>query len=281
VGKKHADLVSLPKGCFYDPMFTGWSVRRVYDYLKKEMDSGKGGGRPNESFDNHDGDVVGEMEPGDIEKLGKEIDEAIHQGGILAGKFGAKIPRVIKDLMQPEIDWREVLQDFWTAHVRGSDEFTWRRFNKNRLADGHYLPSTINESIGEVILAIDTSGSISNEDIAKVASRIQELCDTLPPERIRILWWDTEVHGEQVFEGNYSNIASLLKPMGGGGTRASCVSEYIVKGGLTADCMIMFTDGYLEHDINWQTHIPAVWLIKEGGNETFFPPRGLRVVMKA
>ena len=77
VGKKHPDLVSLPKGCFYDPMFTGWSVRRVYDYLKKEMDSGKGGGRPNESFDNHDGDVVGEMEPGDIEKLGKEIDEAM------------------------------------------------------------------------------------------------------------------------------------------------------------------------------------------------------------
>ena len=281
VGKKHADLVSLPKGCFYDPMFTGWSVRRVYDYLKKEMDSGKGGGRPNESFDNHDGDVVGEMEPGDIEKLGKEIDEAIHQGGILAGKFGAKIPRVIKDLMQPEIDWREVLQDFWTAHVRGSDEFTWRRFNKNRLADGHYLPSTINESIGEVILAIDTSGSISNEDIAKVASRIQELCDTLPPERIRILWWDTEVHGEQVFEGNYSNIASLLKPMGGGGTRATCVSDYINKQGLNADCMIVFTDGHLESDLNWQTSIPTVWLIKEGGNETYFPPRGLRVVMKA
>jgi len=281
IGKKYPDLVCLPKGCFYDPMFTGWSVRRVYEYIKKEMDNGKGGGRPQESFDSHDDAEISDMTPEELEGLGKEIDEAIHQGGILAGKFGVKIPRVIKDLMQPEIDWREVLQDFWTAHVRGADEFTWRRFNKNRLADGHYLPSTINESIGEVILAIDTSGSISNEDIAKVASRIQELCDTLPPERIRILWWDTEVHGEQVFEGNYSNIASLLKPMGGGGTRASCVSEYIVKGGLTADCMIMFTDGYLEHDINWQTHIPAVWLIKEGGNETFFPPRGLRVVMKA
>lgn len=281
IGKKHPDLVSLPNGCFYDPMFTGWSVRRVYEYLKKECEGGKGGGRPNESFDNHDDAEVEGMTPEQIEGLGKEIDEAIHQGGILAGKFGAKIPRVIKDLMQPEIDWREVLQDFWTAHVRGADEFTWRRFNKHRLADDYYLPSSINESIGEVILAIDTSGSINNEDIAKVASRIQELCDTLPPERIRILWWDTEVHGEQVFEGNYSNIASLLKPMGGGGTRATCVAEYINKQGLNADCMTVFTDGHLEHDLNWQTSIPTVWLIKEGGNETFFPPRGLRVVMKA
>ena len=281
IGKKYPDLVSLPNGCFYDPMFHGWSVRRVYEYLKKECEGGKGGGRPNESFDNHDDAEVEGMTPEQIEGLGKEIDEAIHQGGILAGKFGAKIPRVIKDLMQPEINWREVLQDFWTAHVRGADEFTWRRFNKNRLADGYYLPSTVNESVGEVILAIDTSGSIGNDDIAKVASRIQELCDTLPPERIRILWWDTEVHGEQVFEGNYSNIASLLKPMGGGGTRATCVADYINKQGLNADCMIVFTDGHLESDLNWQTSIPTVWLIKEGGNETFFPPRGLRVVMKA
>lgn len=281
VSKKHSDLVQLPKGCFYDPMFSGWSVRRVYEYLKKEMDEGGGEGRPNESFDNHDGAAVSDMEPSDIDKLGKSIDEAIHQGGILAGRFGAKIPRVIKDLMQPDIDWREILQDFWTSHVRGADELTWRRFNKHRLADNYYLPSSINESVGEVILAIDTSGSISSVDIAKVASRIQELCDTLPPERVRILWWDTQVHGEQMFEGDYTNIASLLKPMGCGGTRASCVSDYIIKNNLAADCMVMFTDGYLEDSLNWQTNIPSVWLIKEGGNETFSPPRGLKVVMKA
>lgn len=281
IGKKHPDFIALPKGCFYDPMFHGWAVRRVYDYLKKESESGKGGGRPEESFDNHDGESVEGMSPDEMEKMGKEIDEAIHQGGILAGRFGAKIPRVIKDLMQPDIDWREVLQDFWTTHVRGADEFTWRRFNKNRLADEYYLPSAINETIGEVILAIDTSGSISNEDVGKVASRIQELCDTLPPDRVRILWWDTEVHGEQVFEGNYSNIASLLKPMGGGGTRATCVSEYIIKSGLNADCMVVFTDGDLEESVNWQTNISTIWLIKEGGKETFVPPRGQKVVMKS
>jgi predicted metal-dependent peptidase len=149
------------------------------------------------------------------------------------------------------------------------------------LADGHYLPSTTSETIGEVILAIDTSGSISNTDIAKVASRIQELCETLPPDRIRVLWWDTEVHGEQVFEGNYDGIAGMLKPMGGGGTRAGCVSDYIIKNSLNADCMIVFTDGHVEHDVAWRTSIPPIWVITEGGNGTFSPPRGLKVVMKA
>jgi hypothetical protein len=45
--------------------------------------------------------------------------------------------------------------------------------------------------------------------------------------------------------------------------------------------MIVFTDGYVESDITWTTHIPPVWIIKEDGKETFEPPRGQKVVMKA
>ena len=281
VNIKDKNLCTLPEGGVYDPMFHDWSVRRVYQFLKNEMDDGGGGGRPKDSLDKHDDTGAQEMDKEQIEELGRKIDEAIHQGTLLAGRFGAKIPRVIKDMMEPDIDWRDVLQDFWTATVRGADEFTWRRFNKNRLSDGYYLPSTVNETIGEVILAIDTSGSIDEKDIAKVASRVQELCDTLPPERIRVLWWDTEVHGEQVFEGNYNNLASMFKPMGGGGTRVSSVSEYIIKNNLNADCLIVFTDGYVEYEFNWVTNIPPIWIIKEGGKDSFVPPRGVKVVMKS
>ena len=281
LSKKCPTLLALPKDCFYDPMFHNWSVRRVYEYLKKECESGRGGGRPGTTFDEHDDAPVENMKPEQIEEVGRKIDEAIHQGGILAGRFGAKIPRVIEDIMQPDIDWREVLQDFWTSNVRGKDEFTWRRFNKNRLADDYYLPSTVTETIGEVILAIDTSGSISNSDIAKIASRVQELCETLPPDRVRVLWWDTEVHGELLFEDNYSGIAGMLKPMGGGGTRATCVSEYIVKNNLNADCMIVFTDGHLEDHVRWDTAIPTIWLITENGHQGFAPPKGQKVIVKA
>jgi predicted metal-dependent peptidase len=278
---QYPDFIDLPDSCFYDPMFDGWSVRRVFDYLYNEEQQGGGGGRPQQSFDEHDGEGLDDMTPQEVEAVERQVDEAIQEGAIIAGRFGAKIPRVIQDLMQPEIDWREVLQDFWSSNVRGADEFTWRRFNKNRLADDYYLPSTITETIGEVILAIDTSGSISNSDIAKVTSRIQELCDTLTPDRIRVLWWDTQVHGEQLFEGNYGALHQTLKPMGGGGTRAGCVSDYIVKNNLSADCMIVFTDGYVEDNVKWETSIPSIWLIKEGGKETFFPPSGQKVVMRA
>jgi len=170
-----------------------------------------------------------------------------------------------------------VLQEFWVSAVRGSDELTWRRFNKHRLADDYYLPSSINETVGEVILAIDTSGSISNDDIGKVATHIRELCESVTPERVRVLWWDTQVHGEQVFEGNYENITSLLKPMGGGGTRVGCVSDYILSKNLTADCMIVFTDGYVESSIDWKVNLPTLWLITEGGSKYFTPPSGSKI----
>jgi hypothetical protein len=41
------------------------------------------------------------------------------------------------------------------------------------------------------------------------------ICGVCEPEKVRVLWWDTAVHGEQVFEGDYANIAGLLKPLGG------------------------------------------------------------------
>lgn len=272
--QSHPALVKLPDGGLYDPMFKGWSVRRIYDYLKKEQDKGGGGGR-GDAMDKHDGGGYDEMTEAEQKQVKQDIEDAIHQGGILAGKFGAKIPRLVKDMMAPEVDWREVLREFWVASVRGADELTWRKFNKHRVADNHYLPSLISETVGEVLLAIDTSGSISNEAIGQVAAQIQELCDSVTPERIRVLWWDTQVHGEQVFEGNYADMKGMLKPMGGGGTRVSSVSDYIIKHGINADCMVVFTDGHVEPNINWQVKVPTLWLVTS--NERFTPPAGSKV----
>lgn len=285
---KNPTLIGLPDGALYDPMFSGWSVRRIYDYLKKEQGAGCGGGAGGGSnngkgtgrgkpLDEHDPTLQDAMTEAQKKDARRDVEDAINQGGILAGKFGVKIPRLIKDIMAPEVDWREALREFWTASVRGADEYTWRRFNKRRLADDYYLPSVISETVGEVVLAIDTSGSISNADIGRVATQIQDLCDTVTPERIRVLWWDTQVHGEQIFDGEYTDIKGLLKPMGGGGTRAAAVSNYIVSKNISADCVIVFTDGYVEPNVDWRVNTPTLWLITQNGNKSFNPPSGSKL----
>ena len=75
------------------------------------------------------------------------------------------------------------------------------------------------------------------------------------------------MHGEQKFEpSQYDNIAKLLKPLGGGGTHVSCVSEYINKNKVIAEGVIVFTDGYVEDDISWNISAPTLWLVTQNRN---------------
>ena len=240
VGVNKEPLVLLPDGALYNSMFHDWSVRRVYNYLKQRKDEldradeqgsepqpcpeqGKSssGGEPQEGetdiddalrnmdkgTDDHRFGEVADMDAEQIKKLEGEIDKALRQGGMLAGRMGGNIPRVIGELLEPQVDWREVLREFVQSAMRGKDEYTWRKMSKPYLANDMYIPSMHSETMGELVVAIDTSGSIDNEQISAFASELASICDVCNPDKVRVLWWDTKVHGEQVFEGNYQDIA--------------------------------------------------------------------------
>jgi predicted metal-dependent peptidase len=304
IGGSSERIVELEKGGVYDPMFDNWSMREVYNYLKKHCkgkgkgEGGKGSGKGNDPADtgsqdsDGDGDTItingktydlsnsDEHDLSDLKELTHEqakeinsaIDRALREGGMLAGRMGAKVPRAISDLLEPKVDWRDALRDFVASAIKGKDEFTWRKLNKRHMANDIYLPSMENETIGEVVVAIDTSGSIGSAQITEFATELISICDLCSPDKVRILWWDTDVHGEQVFEGDYKGIAAMLKPMGGGGTHVSCVSEYINKQKINAECVIVFTDGYVESDITWNIHSPTLWMVTEC--KSFEPPVG-------
>ena len=287
--------IKLPDGALYHPMFHNWSLREIYTFLKKNAKGGGDGGDgeggtsiknsgsskgdnefPIDSLDEHDWESQ-ELSVEEAKKLEEKIDKSLREGGIMAGRMGAKVPRSISDLLEPKVDWREVLRDFVASATKGKDEFTWRKFNKRMLANDMYLPSLENESIGEIVVAIDTSGSIGQVQLNEFASELASICDTCSPEVVRVLWWDTSVHGEQVFKGDYTNIASMLKPEGFGGTHVSCVNKYVMEKGIKAECVLVFTDGYVEHDIEWQITAPTLWMVTE--NKDFNPPTGKLVLI--
>lgn len=273
------NICRLPEGALYDKQFHNWSMREVYEHLKKEQNN-KDGSTNVESMkplDEHDFDNAKQMTPQQVADQAGKIDRALREGGILAGRMGAKIPRQISDLLEAKVDWREVLRDFVTSSSRGSEEYTWRRFNKRLMANDIYMPSLENETVGELIVAIDTSGSIGGAELTEFASELASICESVSPARVRVLWWDTEVHAMQTFDDGYNNIASLLKPEGGGGTHVSCVAEYINQHKLNAEGVLVFTDGYVESDIKWDITTPTLWLVTQ--NRSFEPPSG-KVVKK-
>jgi predicted metal-dependent peptidase len=307
-GHTKEPIVLLPDGALYHPMFHNWSVRKVYDYLKKrkeELDKAdQDGDQPqpcpqqnnsstngedqsetdiddalrnmDKEMDGHVFTEVEDMDAEELKKLENEIDKALRQGGMLAGRMGASIPRVIGDLLETKVDWREVFQEFVQSAMRGKDEYTWRKMSKAYLANNMYIPSMHSETMGEVVVAIDTSGSINNEQISEFASELASICETCNPDKVRVLWWDTKVHGEQVFEGNYGDIAKMLKPQGGGGTHVGCVSDYIIKSSIKAEVLVVFTDGYVEHEPKWEIDLPTMWFVTQ--NSSFTPPAGGRCV---
>ena len=309
---KDKTLVKLPKGGLYDPRFHNWSVLEVYDYLKKGNppppppppkpgkpgQQGNGQSQPlpkgtpkpgkdkvtigGEDFktkghDEHDPSEVQGMSPDEAKQLEQKVNEALQQGGILAGRMGAKVPRAIKDALVDPIDWAAEMREFVQCSTSGKTEYSYRKFNRRWLADDYYMPSTEDETVGEVLFGIDTSGSITGEILAAFATRVHEVCEIVKPEKVRVLWWDTNVHGEQTFMGDFSNIRKLLKPMGGGGTHAGCVKDYIHQKKITADCLVMFTDGWTEQPIDWTNMtVPTLWLVTE--NKGFQAPPGNRKV---
>ena len=242
--------------------------------MKNPPPEGNGNGEGGDG-DVHDFEGSVELTHEEAKAMSETIDKALREGGILAGRMGATVPRAIADLLEPKIDWREVLREFVTSATRGSDETTWRRMNKRYLANDMYVAGYEAETMGEVTIAIDTSGSIGSAELTEFASELASICGVCCPERVRILWWDTQVHGEQIFETDYADIATLLKPLGGGGTHVSCVSEYIAKHKLNSECVIVFTDGYLENNIRWNITMPSLWLVTQ--NKSFEPPQGKKV----
>jgi len=266
------NFLRLPQGGLYDNKYHNWSVREVMNDLKQKQKQGQ---QPQSSMDEHDfesgemGENGQPMSAEDQKQLSKEIDRALREGGILAGRLGAKVPRNITDLLEPKVDWKTVLRDFIMSQMKGTDEYTWRKYNKRLVANDIYMPSMEDERVGELTIAIDTSGSIGENELNAFTSELVSICSVSTPEKVRILWWDTEVHGEQTFdESQYDNIAKLIKPQGGGGTDLSCVVNHINKENINSQAIIVLTDGYFSTP-EWNTAIPTLFVTT--GTEKYIP----------
>jgi len=263
-------FAKLPKGGLYNPDYTNLTIKEIFDLLDEEGEGTNDGG-----LDEHDweGTEEAEGELGGSEEVGKLIEQAVREGSTLVGKLKGNVNRRVTESVTPTIDWSVVYQDFMQAISNGRGTASWRQFNRRFLSKpfGMLMPHQYEEAIKEVILAVDTSGSISDSVLAGVIAEMVKIVESVNPETIRILWWDTGVDKEQVIKRDQSsNIKHLAQASGGGGTRMSCVSEYIIAHGLKPDCVTVFTDGYVEHDVNWQTTSPTVFIVD--GNTRFRSP---------
>jgi predicted metal-dependent peptidase len=240
----------------YRNMDSAQVFHKIYDSLP-EGDDGRGVGN---SLDDHgweEAEQLSEDEKGDLER---EVEEAIRQGVLVAGKLGSGGARDLEALLKPQIDWRDVLREFISTTCAGKDFSTWARPNRRFVSAGVYMPSGISQSVGELVIAIDTSASIGQRELTTFLSEIKSVCDNVRPDRIRLLYWDTKVCADETYDhAETDTLVQSTKPVGGGGTDVSCVSEYMAEHKINPQAVIVFTDGYV---FDWGTWTcPILWAI--------------------
>jgi len=260
VNLKDKTLAVLPKGGLYDPQFTDWSVQQIYEFLKKERDNG--GQRELEGHDEHR--PAPNATAQQMKDIAQRVDTAIQQGAVLAGAMGQELPRFVQELLVPQVDWVQELAQFASEAARGSEDYSFHRLNRRYLADDLYVPTMYSEKPSEVVLAIDTSGSIDEQMLKVWAGSVARIMESVNPAMVRVLWWDTRVHAEQLFTPDmYPQIADLLRPVGGGGTRVGSVNEYLKRNNVRADCVVVLTDGWVESSVMWDNDVPTLWAVTE------------------
>jgi predicted metal-dependent peptidase len=246
------------------------NAKQIFDILKEEQDE-NGGGGDGEGFDAHDWeDATNGMSEEEKKQLERDIDQAIRQGVMahqkIAGKGAGGLDRELQDLLEPKVDWREVLREFVKATCRAKDTSSWRRVNRRFLGTGTYMPSMIGEKVGHLVIGIDTSGSIGHKELAEFLGEVKGIAEEVNPSQVDLIYWDTEVAGhEEYTESDVASIIESTKPRGGGGTDPSCVSDYLKEKKIEPECVIILTDGHVP---NWGNDWTAqvLWCIV-GGND--------------
>lgn len=275
-----------------DEKYRGMDTAQVFNLLQqKQRDNGDGDGDGNSGgggsgdntsgggFDEHDWEGAQDMDPEEQRQLEQEIDNAIRQGAAMAGKLGINGNRGFDELLEVQVDWREVLREFITATCAGKDYSTWRRPNRRFMGAGVYMPSAISERVDELCIAVDTSGSIGQRELTTFLTEVVAICEHVKPERIRLLYWGHTVAGDETYDsGSYAELAKTTKPKGGGGTDVTCVTAYMKEKNIDPQACIVLTDGYLAGD--WSTwRCPVLWTIMD--NKSATPTCGKTVHIKS
>jgi predicted metal-dependent peptidase len=275
-----------------DARFRGMDTRQVFDILMQEKQDGGGGGGDGEGggeqsdgesdssggLDQHDWeDAVNGMSKEEQEQLGRDIDQALRQGGIYAGKVGGNMPREIGELLKPKVNWREVLRRFVRTSLKDRDSVSWRRAHKNYLWQDVILPSIMGKRVKSLVIAMDTSGSIQGPILTEFLSEMNAIVRDIGADRIDVLYWDTEVAGHETYKGTNKDIVHRTNPRGGGGTDPDCVVDFMHEHELKPDALIMLTDGYMHSNKpKWAAiKAPTLWCVI--GNDSYQVPNGQKL----
>lgn len=273
----------------YDRKYEGWTWEAVYDDLYQNADKITLDQLAEMLLDDHmDDDGEGNSEEGEgnskrprlsaeeRQRIKDEFKEAMLSAAQAAGagNLPGGLKRLLKDLTEPKIDWREFIQQQIQSTVK--NDYTWSTPNKKYFSNGFSMPNMLKENAINVCIGIDTSGSITDEMARDFFSEVKGIMDQFQDYTINIWCWDTEIHNPQEFTPHSDDITTY-EIAGFGGTDSTVNWEYMKENDIEPELFIVFTDGEV-----WGEWCPAgdenycdtVWIINNKFNKDIVPSFG-------
>jgi predicted metal-dependent peptidase len=291
VDERIGEKITEVKICL-DPKFRGMAWEEIYDILYEKAEKismpqllqqlgdlldehiNEDGNSPGKEGEGKDGKPG--MTKEEAQAIRDEIKEAMIQSAAAAGagKTPAGIMRMIKDMTEPKISWRELVQQEIQSIIRNDYSFT--RPNRKSMHSGAILPGMKEATTIDIGISIDMSGSIGMEDATVFLSEVKGIVDQYEDFKINLWCFDTEIYNHK--EITHDNSQDLLdyEPQGGGGTMFEANWEFMKEEGIQPKKFIMFTDGYPCGSWGDPDYCDTIFIVK--GNTEAESPFGQTVI---
>jgi len=244
-------------------------LQQLGDLLDEHINEQEGAGNESDK-DGKGGKGKPTLSKEDAQKIRDEVKQAMIQSAAAAGagKVPAGIQRLIKDLTEPKMNWREVLRMNIQSLIR--NDYSFSRPNRKGWHTGAILPGLKNDETIDVAVAIDMSGSIGDADARVFISEVKAIMDQYEDYRIHLWTFDTSVYNPQVFTQDNGDDLLDYDLQGGGGTDFDANYEFMKENGIEPKKFIMFTDGYPCGSWGDEDYCDTLFVIKGNTNEAPF-----------
>ena len=249
---------------FQDWKYDGWQSEAVYDdiYKKAEENGKKFLEQMGELLDEHidwetkpskpkagkGGGKESDQRPSYTKEEMKKIRDQIKENMISsaqsagAGNIPAEVERMIKELTEPKMNWREILRQQIQATIR--NDYTFSRPSRKGWHTGVVLPGMNFDQQIDCAICFDMSGSIGDDQAHNFLSEVKGIMDEFKEYNLKLWCFDTAVYNEKDYSSSDGEDFSEYKPIGGGGTEFMVNWEYMKEHDIQPKKLIMFTDGY-------------------------------------
>jgi predicted metal-dependent peptidase len=288
--------------CYQDFKYEGWTSEEVYDdvyekakemgeeYLKQlgemldeHLDSEDDGEGVSDGEVGKDvnGNATSKSKPKYSKEEVKQIKDEIKENMISAaqsagaGNVPGAVARMIKELTEPKMNWREIIRQSVQSSIRS--DYTFSRPSRKGQMSGAILPSMDFQDTIDVAVCIDMSGSIGEVQGKDFLGEVKGIMDEFPDYNIKVWCFDTDVYNEEDFAANDGKDLLDYELMGGGGTDFMANWTYMKDQDYVPKKLIMFTDGYAWDSWGDPDYCDTVFVIHSNRDKNLEGPFGTSV----